>query len=73
MHSVLNRRPTSNDQCLFINKEKRMIVLVYTDDCLCFAWEDEDLDELVKGLKDRGHSLDEQSITNDVYAYLESN
>ena len=31
------------DQCLFINEKERTIALLYTDDCLCFAFDDESL------------------------------
>ena len=62
--------PSKNDQCMFVNPEERIIVLVYTDDCLCFGWDDVGLDELVANLRKRGHELDEQSITKNVYAYL---
>ncbi len=55
---------------MFINREEGAVILIYTDDCLCFAWDDAELDELVTNMQNRGHMLDEQSMINDVYAYL---
>ena len=45
------------------------IVLVYVDDCLCFGYHEEALDQLVAELKSV-HQLDEQEISPDVYAYF---
>ena len=38
------------DQCLFVNDKEKTIVSLHTDDCLCFACDDESLSKLVKGL-----------------------
>jgi len=59
-----------NDQCLFINRSSRSIVLVYCDDCLCFGPTAQPLDDLLSGLRQQGLILDEQSVSEDVYAYL---
>jgi hypothetical protein len=61
---------SSNDQCLFIDKKTNSIIVVYVDDCLCFAREDKVLDDLVSGLRGLGLFLDEECISDDVYAYL---
>ena len=54
---------------MFINKKEKVIVLLCADDCLCFAYDEKSLDNLVKGLK-RTHDLDEQEMSRDVCAYL---
>jgi Reverse transcriptase (RNA-dependent DNA polymerase) len=59
-----------NDQCMFIHSSNWSIVLVYCNDCLCFAPEDQPLNDLISGLRNRGLILDEQSVAQDVYAYL---
>ena len=46
-----------------------MIVLVYVDDCLLFAYDDEVIDNFVNDLK-KHHELDEQEMESDVYAFL---
>ena len=61
---------SSNDQCLFINRSSRSIVLVYCDDCLCFGPTAQPMDDLLTGLRSQGLILDEQSVSEDVYAYL---
>ena len=60
---------SKNDQCLFVHKAWKIIVLVHTDDALCFACEEEDLDLLVSDLKKK-HDLDDHSPRCDVCDYL---
>ncbi len=45
------------------------MLLLHTDDCLCFAFDDESLDKSVAKLKTK-HDLDEQGRTVDVFEYL---
>ena len=61
--------PSPNDRCMLINKETKTIVLIYTDDCLIFGYDDASLDKLVSDLKEK-HELDEQAISPDVFACL---
>ena len=61
--------PTKDDPCLFIHSERKLMVLVYVDDCLCFGKEDADLDWLVKELSTK-HALGEEAMGQDVFAYL---
>ena len=68
--AALGYTQSSNDQCLFINHASQSIVLVYCDDCLCFAPDAQPLDNLLIGLRNQGLILDEQSVSADVYAYL---
>ena len=60
---------SKEDQCLFYNPELRTIILVYVDDCLLFAPDDETLNHIIDGLKAK-HDLDEEEMTRDVYGYL---
>ncbi len=65
----LGYRQSKYDQCLFINDKKKTIALLYTDDCLCFGYSNQDLDELVEGLR-KYHDLDDKNKRRDVYEYL---
>ena len=67
---ALGYTQSQHDQCLFINQSLKSIVLVYGDDCLCFAHDDATLDALVTGLCTHKLILDEQALATDVYAYL---
>jgi histone deacetylase 1/2 len=67
---ALGYEQSQHDQCMFINRSRRAIVLVYCDDCLCFAHDDAEIDSLIAGLREQNLILDEQSIADNVYAYL---
>jgi hypothetical protein len=67
---ALGYEQSQHDQCMFINRSRKAIVLVYCDDCLCVAHDDSTLDSLIGGLRKQGLILDEQSMADDVYAYL---
>ena len=52
---------SQHDQCLFMHKEKKIILLLYTDDCLLFCETDAMLQEMITTMK-RMFSLTEQDV-----------
>lgn len=44
---------SSNDQCLYLNPEKQIYVLVYVDDVLCIARNNDDIDAVKKVLESK--------------------
>ena len=65
----LGFEPSEHDQCLFMHKEKKIILLLYTDDCLLFCEDDEQLKMMISAMKDK-FQLTEQDVGKDVFAYL---
>jgi hypothetical protein len=61
--------PSEHDQCLFLHKEKKILLLLCVDDCMLFCENDEVLQEIIKKLKEK-FALSEQDIGKDVFAYL---
>ena len=45
-------QPSVFDPCLFINKEKKIIVLTYVHDCLIFAFDDKSIQDFIDSMKD---------------------
>ena len=60
---------SKNDPCLFLHPTKKIIILVYVDDCLIFGKEMSVLNDIVKTLRSK-HPLTDDDIGNDVYDYL---
>jgi hypothetical protein len=60
---------SQHDQCLFMHKEKRIILLLYTDDCLLFCETNEMLQEMIATMQ-KMFSLTEQDVGQDVFDYL---
>ena len=60
---------SDHDQCMFMHKENKIIVLLYTDDCLLFCATNEQLQATIKTMK-AIFSLTEQDVGNDVFNYL---
>ena len=68
IHS-LGFEASTEDQCLFYHPKRKVILLIYVDDCLIFGPDDKTIDEIISGLKEK-HDLDEQEMSRDVYGYL---
>ena len=47
--------PSEHDQCLFLHKEKKILLLLCVDDCMLFCENDEVLQEIIKKLKKSLH------------------
>ena len=60
---------SKEDQCFFYNSKLKAIILVYVDDCLIFAKDDDAMVKIIEGLRKK-HDLDEVEMGRDVYAYL---
>ena len=61
--------PREHDQCLFLHKEKKILLLLYVDDRMLFCENDEVLQEIIKKLKEK-FALSEQDIEKDVFPHL---
>ena len=60
---------SQHDQCLFMHKNKKIILLLYTDDCLLFCETDKMLQEMIATMQ-KMFSLTEQDVGKDVFDYL---
>ena len=60
---------SQHDRFLFMHKEKKIILLMYTNDCLLFCETGEMLQEMITTMK-RMFSLTEQDVGKDVFDYL---
>ena len=62
--------PSEADPCLFLHKKKRILLLLYVDDVLLFHEKEEVLQEVIADLQ-KGFSLTEEDTgTEDAFAYL---
>ena len=53
--------PSEHDQCLFLHKEKKILLLLCVDDCMLFCEDDNLLQEIIKDLKKK-FALSEQAL-----------
>ena len=65
----LGFEPSEHDQCLFLHKEKKILLLLHVDDCMLFCEDNNVLQETIKKLKEK-FALSEQDIGKDVFAHL---
>ena len=61
--------PSESDQCLFVHRSLKCMVLCYVDDCVWLAEDGQTIDDCVKKLRDLGHllTIDEDS---DLFSFL---
>ena len=57
---------SQHDQCLFMHKDKKIILFLYTDNCLLFCETDEMLQEMIATMQ-RMFSLTEQDVGKDIF------
>ena len=60
---------SEHDQCLFMHKEKKILLLLYVDDCMLFCENDTVLQDTIKAMQDK-FKLTEQDVGSDVFNYL---
>ena len=65
----LGFEPSEHDQCLFLHKEKKIILLPHVDDCLLFCEDNEELTRTIKAMQEK-FALSKQDIGKDVFGCL---
>ena len=60
---------SEHDQCLFMHKEKKILLLLYVDDCLLFCEDDNVLQQCINDMQNQ-FQLTEQDVGGDVFNYL---
>ena len=58
-----------NDQCLFMHKTKKIILLLYVNNCILFCENDKKLTNMIKVIQEL-FNLTEQDIGIDIFEYL---
>ena len=49
--TTIEYRQLQDDKCMFINEAKRVIILLYMDDCLLFAHDNNVIDEEISKIQ----------------------
>ena len=61
--------PSKHNQCLFLHKEKKILLLLCVDDCLLFCEDSDELTRTIKAMQEK-FALSEQGIRKDVFGHL---